>query len=156
MSSRHRPPLVLLIEDSDDDVFFFRHGLGKTGLNYQLTHLADGAMALAHLERALASPPDPEHPWPDLVFLDLKLPAFSGFEILRWLRDRPHAATLDVAVLSGSEHPSDIERAMALGASDYLVKPISPAILRSRLQRWNERTHGAAPDAPPTPSGPGI
>ena len=45
----------------------------------------------------------------------------------------------DVAVLSGSEHASDIQRAHALGASAYYVKPLSVEQLRTRFQNWHSR-----------------
>lgn len=130
-------PIVLLVEDSEDDVFFFRHALKKTGVPCALFHVADGAAALDYFKTAIATPADPAHPWPDFVFLDLKLPTFSGFEILAWLREQPLPRPLEVTILSGSEHASDIARAKALGAAGYLVKPIAAVQLQARIGRAN-------------------
>ncbi len=138
MSSPPRP-IVLLIEDSDDDAFFFRHALKKCGVPSRLFHVSDGGEALRYLEATRLAPDDPAQPRPDLVFLDLKLPTFSGFEILSRLREHPMEPPLDVAVLSGSDHASDLERGRALGATAYLVKPVSVEILRARLQGWVDR-----------------
>lgn len=146
MSESPRRPVVLLVEDSEDDVFFFRHVLKKTGQTCRMFHAADGAAAMDHLKAALLNPDDATHPWPDLVFLDLKLPTFSGFEILEWIRQQKLTRALDVAILSGSEHASDTERARALGAAAYFVKPISVDQLRSRLLLWTE-TPAALPVA---------
>ena len=135
MSSTLQRPLVLLVEDSEDDAFFFRWTLHKCGLECDLVHAADGGAAVRHLEECLGG----AKPQPDLVFLDLKMPAMSGFEVLGWMRERPFQPTLDVAVLSGSEHATDVERATALGASAYYVKPISVESLRARFSAWQQK-----------------
>jgi DNA-binding response OmpR family regulator len=121
---------LLLVEDSEDDVFFFRAALRKSGHDCDLKHAADGAIAMAWLKSALEG----REPIPDFVFLDLKLPGFDGFEILAWIREQPFHPPLDVAILSGSEHPTDMARARALGATSYFVKPISAAQIRARLE----------------------
>jgi CheY-like chemotaxis protein len=136
-------PIVLLVEDSEDDAFFFRHTLKKTGLACALYHVADGGEALRYFEAAQAEPGNPTRPLPDLVFLDLKLPTFSGFEILSWLGGRNLTPVLDITVLSGSEHASDVDRAMSLGARSYQTKPISVEQLRTRLQSYAEKSPGA-------------
>lgn len=140
-------PIVLLVEDSEDDAFFFRHTLKKAGLPCRLVHLDDGGRTLSYLKSALGRSADPDHPRPDLVFLDLKLPTLSGFDILQWLRAEKPEPGLDITVLSGSEHASDIERASRLGASHYLVKPVLAEQLRGRFAAW-EAMHPAS--TPPT------
>ena len=128
-------PLVLLVEDSDDDAFFFRWTLEKCGFNCDVVHAADGAAAIEKLEQATHG----VGRLPDLTFMDLKIPTFSGFEVLAWIRDRHFDPPLDVAVLSGSEHATDIQRAHALGASAYYVKPLSVEQLRARFNNWHAR-----------------
>jgi DNA-binding response OmpR family regulator len=150
MSSHKQRPVVLVIEDSEDDMFFFRRVLQKAGVECTLIHIADGAAAIRYLEAAAAH--DAAHPWPDLVFLDLKLPTFSGFEILGWIRENNYEPVLDVAVLSGSEDTTDVQRALDLGATDYLVKPLPVDQLRARLLRWHERQAAGGPAvASPSP-----
>ena len=151
MSGTLARPVILHIEDSEDDVFFFRHALKKTGMGCAVFHAADGAAALRYLRAAWADRNDPEHPWPDLIFLDLKLPTFSGFEILAWIREQKIDAPLRITILSGSEHASDIQRAKSLGAESYLVKPIATEQLRERIQGWLA-THGAGARAEATPA----
>src|SRR4051794_23204862 len=102
MSAPDLAPTVLLVEDSEDDAYFFRRALKKLGRDCALIHVADGAAALDFFKAALAPHADAAHPWPDLVFLDLKLPTFSGFEILEWLREQTLPRPLDITVLSGS------------------------------------------------------
>jgi len=136
MSSNFPRPLVLLVEDSEDDAFFFRWTLEKCGLPCDVVHAPDGAAAIQHLEAGLAGGTGRS---PDLIFLDLKIPTLTGFEVLAWIRDRHFEPPLDVAVLSGSEHASDIQRAHALGASGYYVKPLSVEQLRARYNGWQSK-----------------
>jgi len=127
-----RPTLqVLLVEDSEDDAFFFRWTLRKCDMPVEVVHVADGGAAIQHFEAVFAG----HRPPPDVVFLDLKIPTFSGFEVLEWLRRQARSTPLHVMVLSGSEHANDVARAQALGADGYLVKPISPELLKDHLQQ---------------------
>lgn len=143
-----RRPIVLLAEDSEDDAFFFRWTLKKAGLDCELHHAADGAEAIRMLE-ATAGPGGRRGPRsPDLVFLDLKMPTLTGFEVLAWIRDHPFDPPLDIAVLSGSEHASDVQRAKDLGASSYYVKPLTADQLRARFAAWHEQQTGATTTDP--------
>lgn len=139
MSRTLSRPLVLLVEDSEDDAFFFRWTLEKCGLPCDIVHAVDGAAAIRHLESVQAGGTSQ----PDLVFLDLKIPSFTGFEVLAWIRDRHFDPPLDVAVLSGSEHATDIQRAHSLGATGYYVKPISVEQLRGRFDDWRAKSEAS-------------
>jgi CheY-like chemotaxis protein len=143
MPNRFEGPFVLLVEDSEDDAFFFRWTAGKCSQRCQITHVVDGAAAIRYFEEALAG----RAHIPDVVFLDLKIPEFNGFEVLSWLRDHPFNPPLDVCVLSGSEHQSDVERAKSLGATGYQVKPLALEQLEDQLTRSRGRnsntSHGA-------------
>lgn len=132
-------PLVLLAEDSEDDAFFFRWTLHKCGFDCDLVHASDGAEAVKILQSGADDAGYRTSSCPDLVFLDLKMPAMTGFEVLDWIRQHPVIPPLDVAVLSGSEHTSDVERAKRLGASAYYVKPLSLSNIRDRFNAWKAR-----------------
>ncbi|MGF1974695.1 MAG: response regulator [Nostoc sp. CmiSLP01] len=56
--------------------------------------------------------------------LDLKLPRYSGFEVLSWLRNESNFKQLPVVILTSSEQEVDIDLAYTLGANSYLVKPL--------------------------------
>jgi two-component system response regulator len=62
---------------------------------------------------------------PQLVLLDLMLPGISGIEVLRRLRDHESTRLLPVVVLTGSRQDRNIIECARLGASNYLIKPVS-------------------------------
>src|ERR1700728_265311 len=92
-------PKILLVEDSEDDVFFFRRSLRRTGITCEFVHVPDGGAATAYLQE--------NQDLSFLVFLDLKIPVLSGFEVLRWIQDQPFKGRLEIIVLSGSDDPRD-------------------------------------------------
>ena len=122
---------ILLVEDTEDDAYFFKRRLEKSGLDCTLHRVGNGAQAVAFLQKAAASQPEA---FPQIIFLDLKMPIMNGFDVLEWLRGQPFGAQMPVVILSGSEHQNDRERAAQLGATDYLVKPITAGDL-DRLLR---------------------
>lgn len=136
MSSRRSNLHVLLIEDSDDDAYFFSRLLKKSDVPHRYTRICDGRAALTYLVECLSSEEKIESTRPHLIFIDLKLPVVSGFEILEWLAVRKQESSIEVAVLSGSDQQADVARATSLGAADYFVKPLALQQLRNRLDRW--------------------
>jgi CheY-like chemotaxis protein len=123
---------VLLAEDSEDDAFFFRFALEKSGVPCEFAHVADGRQAIDYL-RASQRGRNGTRNVPDLIFLDLKMPVLTGFEVLKWISQQSFNPPLWVAVLSGSDLASDVRVANELGASEYLVKPLGLEDLKKRL-----------------------
>ncbi|MDO9092607.1 MAG: PAS domain-containing protein [Rubrivivax sp.] len=64
------------------------------------------------------------HLQPDLILLDMQLPDFDGYEVLRRLREQPQTAAIPCIALSANAMPEDIERALRSGVSDYWTKPL--------------------------------
>lgn len=120
-------PTILLAEDSDDDAFFFERAFGKAALSCGLLRAGNGKLAVELLNRLASRVPF-------LIFLDLKMPVMSGFDVLEWLRISGISPMPAVIVLSGSNDLADRARAFGLGALDYLVKPVAAETLRERVQ----------------------
>ncbi len=59
---------------------------------------------------------------PDLILLDLLLPIMDGYEVLLALKDNPETMSIPVIILSNLSSKDDINRALRLGASDFLIK----------------------------------
>jgi CheY-like chemotaxis protein len=132
MSTKGVPLKVLLVEDSEDDRFFFQHAFTRAQCDAQLSMAKDGIEGIELLQKSVQSSEGFAHP--DVIFLDLKMPDCDGFDVLRWMRDHALLETIKVYVLSGSSEPQDISLARELGATDYLVKPIKHTRLQQLLQ----------------------
>ncbi len=88
---------------------------------------------------------------PEVILIDLQLPDFDGFEVLRRLRARPETANTPCIALSANAMPEDITRGMAAGFNEYWTKPIKFKPFRDALERLFPAesaalTTSAAPD----------
>lgn len=112
---------ILLVEDEQNIALALKFLIEKMG--HQVTHIDDGAQALAEVE-GLA---------PDLVLLDVTLPGASGYEICQHIRSCPSLEATRVLVLTA--RGADIERrkALALGADGFMSKPFEMADLQARV-----------------------
>lgn len=125
-----RPPEslpLLVVEDSDDDLFLFRRLLGKAGISNPLESAVTGQAAIDLLAEAISKQ---DASLPGIVFLDLKLPILSGFEVLEWIRAQSRLQRTAIVILSSSAETRDVKRAYELGAHGYLVKYPKPEVLR--------------------------
>jgi len=64
-----------------------------------------------------------KNPLPGILFLDLKMPAVSGYDVLEWLQGRPELKSMLVVALSGWAQMTDVNRAYEMGARSFLSKP---------------------------------
>lgn len=141
---------ILLVEDNEDDEFALKRAVKKAGVDNPLRVAADGQQAVDYLTACADVSMRGQYPLPCLVLLDLKLPYRDGFEVLEWIRGQPHLAATVVVMLTGSNEARDQQRAYALGARSYLVKPASPddikRLLDSLQSYW--RRSGESPVVP--------
>lgn len=114
---------VLLVEDDENDVFFMERAFREADIITPLYVASDGREAIDYLSGKGKYTDRVKWPLPCLVLLDLKLPYVLGLDVLKWLRSHPEFKSIVVVVLTSSKQDSDIERAYALGANSYLVKP---------------------------------
>lgn len=110
---------ILVVEDSPFlgqmyDLLFME----SVHKGMEVIHARDGVEALAKLEEA---------PDCDLILLDLIMPRMDGITFMEHLRERENKRP--VIVVSSNTSREDKEKALALGARGYLVKPITPAAL---------------------------
>jgi CheY-like chemotaxis protein len=131
--------VILLVEDSVDDVFFMGRALKGAGFTTPLQVAKDGQVALDYLGGANGYADRAKFPIPNLVLLDLKLPQVLGLDVLKWIRSRPEYQTLPVVVFTSSGERSDLERAYRLGANSFMVKPSAddlPALAKCFGEYW--------------------
>lgn len=116
---------ILLADDSADDRFLATRALKRSEHLHLLAEVCDGGEAIAYLSGCGQYRDRTKYPFPKLLLLDLDMPRMNGFEVLEWLQQRG-LPDLRVVILSGSLDPTNIERALALGADYCLTKPHRP------------------------------
>jgi CheY-like chemotaxis protein len=119
------PRVILVVEDEPTDVMLLRRAFSRTGTRSQLYSVSDGDLAVAYLAGEGVYADRVQHPMPDLVLLDLKLPRRSGFEVLAWVRRHARLGSLPAIMLTSSRERIDVDKAYALGANSYFAKPVS-------------------------------
>jgi len=101
---------ILLIEDEPTLQKTIGEVLKKE--NYEVLSALDGKTGLDLIQKEK----------PDLILLDLILPKMNGFEVLEELKSKEETKNIPVIILTNLERNEDINRALELGATTYLVK----------------------------------
>lgn len=130
------PARVLVVDDDPQTLRHVRDILSKGDYTTIFATGSDEALHLTESEK------------PQLALLDLALPGVDGFELMQDIRD---IADVPVICLSAQGRDQDIERALDLGASDYMVKPFSPTELMARIRAALRRTADVDPGGTATP-----
>lgn len=150
--------VILLVEDREDDVLLVKRAFAKAGLNNPLYVVNDGEQAIAYLMGDSPFSNQSEYPLPDIILLDLKMPRFDGFETLAWIRKQPGIRALPIIVLTSSDEIRDVNRAYALGANSFLVKPLdfenSIAVAKMIEKYWLRSSKLPQSTRPPPESSP--
>lgn len=113
---------VLLVDDEDSLRKVLKDLLERDG--YDVSEARDGVQALDQVDRV----------GPDIVVLDLNLPALDGYGVLSQLRSRPATAGIPVIVLTAKGDEDNEVRVFELGADDFLQKPFRARALSARLE----------------------
>lgn len=116
-----RKPVVLLVEDNDNDVELTRICMSRTRFNVDLRHVSNGRECMAYLrkEGSYAGAPDP-----DLVLLDLNMPGMDGRQVLSAIVADEKVRSVPVVVLTTSSDEKEVLDLYRLRCSSYLVKPV--------------------------------
>ena len=130
--------LVLLIEDSADDAFFFKRSLQNAPLRNPVRVVPDIDEAIRYFEGTAQYADRSLFPLPSIAVIDLNVPRNDGFDLVKWLRARPEFHHLHIIVVSGVNRMQDITRAYQLGASSFLTKPVTPEDLRQLANAFPE------------------
>ncbi|MCD6270495.1 response regulator [bacterium] len=103
-------PKILLVEDDD----FLRELIVKklNQENYEVSEAVDGEEAVKKVKEIV----------PDLVLLDLILPGMDGFKVLSQIKEDSALTHIPVIILSNLGQREDVEKALKLGAADYMIK----------------------------------
>jgi DNA-binding response OmpR family regulator len=128
---------ILIVEDDENDAFFFQRTLRKIGMLNPLHNARDGQEAIDYLKGTGKFARRAEFPLPGLILLDLKLPFVMGLDVLKWIRQSSELSPI-VIILSSSADERDIASAYRLGANAYLVKPSEAGKLEVMVRALNE------------------
>ncbi len=118
----HRPRRILIADDDEDLRILARKTLARGGNEILEAGGGEEAMRLIQAEK------------PDLVVLDLLMPAPDGFEVLRWMRENAEGRHIPVVVLTAQGDENSVRACFQLGAVDYLVKPFTAPQLDVRVR----------------------
>lgn len=129
----HKTSPILVAEDNDDDFYFFRRAVRAADIENPVLRFRDGSELVEFLKKLGPSESQQNGPW--LMFIDIGMPIMSGFEVLEWLNEKNTDLRFLPIVLSGSSSSEDMKRSFALGAYEYLVKPIAPAVFAAIAAR---------------------
>lgn len=118
-----QPHTWLLVEDNEDDINLMKRAIQTVGIDVVIRVVKNGQEAIDYLSGNRQYANRNLYPRPTFVFLDLKMPRMSGFDVLRWIRHTATTRRLIVIVLTSSNMPLDIVQAYELGANSYVMKP---------------------------------
>ena len=115
---------ILHAEDNSDDSLLIDRAFRKVGLPVTRSVVEDGAQAIAYLKGEGKYADRHAHPLPTLALLDIKMPRYSGLEVLEWIRSQNKFVALPVLMLTSSRNLDDVRRAYELGVNAYLTKAV--------------------------------
>ncbi len=115
---------VLLVEDNPTNQFVARRMLEKAGCHVEV--VANGAEALERLKNRTFA----------IVFMDCQMPVMDGYEATRRIRQMSGpVAAVPIIAMTANAMAGDRERCLEAGMSDYVSKPLKPALLHEALHR---------------------
>jgi two-component system, OmpR family, alkaline phosphatase synthesis response regulator PhoP len=119
---------ILLVDDEEDIIEFLQYNLKQEG--FEVITAYDGIEALTRLSEN-----------PDLIVLDIMMPAMDGLEVCRRIRDIESLRNIPIIFLTAKSSERDEIEGLELGASDFISKPISPtkfiARVKSNLRKFS-------------------
>ena len=123
-NSAPESPLILVADDDQSTRILLRLILQKEG--YQIIEVENGQECLAAWQ---------EHQ-PDMILLDAMMPVMDGFSCCQQLHQiEENELSIPILMITGLNDKKSVDRAFAVGATDYITKPIHPPVLCQRLRR---------------------
>jgi two-component system phosphate regulon response regulator PhoB len=125
---------ILVVDDEEDLLELIRYNLSKEGFHVRC--VATGEEAIAQANTYL----------PDLILLDLMLPAVDGLVVCKTLKSHAQTRHIPIVMLTAKTEEADIVSGLELGADDYVTKPFSPRVLLARIRAVLRRKVEQSPD----------
>jgi len=115
---------ILLVDDSKNELHFLSDVLEKRGYTVRLAHNGDEAMKRLGEET------------PDLILMDVVMPGLNGFQLTRAITRDPRFSNVPVIMCTSKSQETDKVWGLRQGARDYIVKPVDPNELVSKIQAF--------------------
>jgi CheY-like chemotaxis protein len=115
---------ILLVEDNEDNRIIYTTVLRHVG--YDVIEAQDGVQAIALARSA----------HPDLILMDISIPEIDGWEATRILLEGADTRSIPIIALTAHALQDDREKAVKLGFTSYLAKPVEPRAVVAEVQRW--------------------
>lgn len=131
LTKSSRLPRILVVDDSFEDIRFFRDAFARQHGAVQIDAAENGLLALEWLRSRLQAKPAE---LPDLILLDLNMPQLDGREFLEIIKSDARLSRIPVVVLTNSASDVDVTRAYKSHANGYLVKPSDLGALNELIQ----------------------
>lgn len=119
---------ILVAEDEPNIVLSLQFIMKKAGFDVRVAE--DGEKALREIEQRT----------PDVILLDIMLPKRDGFSVCELIKAKPEWADIKIIFLSAKSRDTDKQRAMGMGADDYITKPFSTRALVDRVSELLQPT----------------
>ena len=130
--------VILLVEDDPGDQKLIKKSLVNNKIMNDLRTVSSGEEALEYLQNSKNG--STEHPFPELIFLDLNMPGMGGKEFLKELKADEQLCTIPVVILTTSDTDKDILESYQLHAAGYIRKPVSleqfQEVMRDLSEYW--------------------
>ncbi len=146
-SASASPVSILVVEDSDDDLFLLKRAFLHANYNDDLIFVRDGEEALQFLRDTLA---EKGAKMPNLILMDINMPRKNGFQALNELKSDKKFASIPVVMLTSSSREEDVHAAYKSGASSFITKPLDFATFKKMVINFTE--YWTAVARVPTPS----
>lgn len=117
------PGGILIVEDNKSDAMILEAICDKLAIVHDT--VSDGYAAIDRITDGGYS----------LLILDVKMPVFTGIDVLKRVRRMQAFAGLPIIISSARNHQQDVEAALRNGANDYMVKPLDPAVVSQKISR---------------------
>jgi putative two-component system response regulator len=117
---------ILLVDDSASNLHVLRETLESTGCRILIAKSGKSALEIVRKSR------------PDLILLDVMMPEMDGYEVCRRLKSEEDTRRIPVIFLTAMTDSENEAKGLALGAVDYVTKPINPDLVRARVRNHLE------------------
>ena len=132
--NRSNLPLILLVENDDEDIFFFRRALQRLEWKGEVRVVGSATEAQLYMEGAFPFEDRGYYGLPQLIVSDFRLAGHTALEFLTWLRSQPDIGNTPVVMLSGVASGLNDEKLARVGAKKFVQKSGDIAKLASALE----------------------